>query len=781
MGLLRRFRNMSLCQKLVFWSFAPTAIILVVVVLVAFSAYQQVIEDLAIERDRDLTRLLADQLGIELQHSIELLQNLTRKPDLYEGDVDRQASALRRADSVAEVFDAGLVILDVTGQIIWAEPTQTRSLSEDWGQRDWHKATRPTFSDVIAEGPDGSAVAALTVPILDARDRLVGVLVGVFHVRPSPASSLHGGIRRGIRYKAVLTEDPLYVDDSGRLRPRGSVSALARLFQHQQLVSIQRKSTGRAYVVDSRGQAIYHSDPARIGQDMSDTLVVQTALQGRVGAVRMRDADGRQVVASYAPVPLTPWRLITEESWEELTAFSRGYRGFLLALLALGVALPAVIVSAAMRRITDPIGQMIRAARDVAAGRFGHRIQANTGDELENLAEQFNTMSRQLEASYADLERRVADRTRELATLNAIAAVTSQSLDLEDVLEAALNQTLQAIDFDTGEAVSVDPDTHVWGPVARHGFDQPLLQRSAWPVPPLIGAEDADSGTKPVALPVRDMADGELKLALQRQGLQVIVRVPLVAKNRTVGTMDLASNRLRRLTDDELTLLAAIGQQVGVAVDNAQLHDKAQRLAVVEERNRLARELHDSVTQSLYAIQFYAEASARLLAADDATPATDHLRQLGETARAALQEMRLLVFDLRPPLLRQEGMVAALQARLDAVEGRAGLATRLQVRGQGLLSAACEEALYSIAREALNNILKHSHATTVAVSLEYQDDTAALRITDDGVGFDVDEAGGRGGMGLRGMMERGAQVGARFSIISEPGHGTTISVEVGCE
>jgi signal transduction histidine kinase len=157
----------------------------------------------------------------------------------------------------------------------------------------------------------------------------------------------------------------------------------------------------------------------------------------------------------------------------------------------------------------------------------------------------------------------------------------------------------------------------------------------------------------------------------------------------------------------------------------------------------------------------------------------DHLREIRRTAQEALREMRLLIFELRPPVLKQEGLVAALRSRLESVEERVGMQTQLLVEGEDWLLPEIEEGLYRVAVEALNNTLRHSFAKRVTVRLFQNERDVVLSVQDDGIGFDpvaVRERGG--GLGLRGMEERVARMGARFVLKSAPGKGTEVRVEV---
>ncbi|MGD2147942.1 MAG: GAF domain-containing protein, partial [Anaerolineae bacterium] len=254
--------------------------------------------------------------------------------------------------------------------------------------------------------------------------------------------------------------------------------------------------------------------------------------------------------------------------------------------------------------------------------------------------------------------------------------------------------------------------------------------------------------------------------------------VPMKLKGEVVGVLDAQSDQLDAFDESDLIVLQALADQAAIAVENARLYERAQRLAVVEERQRLARELHDSVTQGLYGVTLYAEATARQLGAGQVELASDHLRELRETAQEALREMRLLIFELRPSILESEGLVNALRARVEAVEERAGLEVDFRVEGETVLPTTVEEGLYRIAQEALNNALKHACAQRVSVSLERGREQVVLEVIDDGCGFDPDTAVEGGGLGLDGMIERAGYMGGRLELDSGPNSGTRVCVEV---
>jgi signal transduction histidine kinase len=254
--------------------------------------------------------------------------------------------------------------------------------------------------------------------------------------------------------------------------------------------------------------------------------------------------------------------------------------------------------------------------------------------------------------------------------------------------------------------------------------------------------------------------------------------VPLVIKDQTYGTLGLYYRRRQTFSDEEIELGVALGDQAALAIENARLRSQASQVAVVAERERLARELHDSVTQSLYSLTLLAEASQRMVGAGDLEPVREYTARLGEIAQQALREMRLLVYQLRPLVLRREGLVGALQQRLDAVEKRAGVDARLLVEGPIELPVDVEDGLYRIAQEALNNALKHAVPTSVTVRISTNGEWVTLEVSDDGRGFDPERVSDEGGMGLVNMLGRAERLGGELALLSAPGEGTTVRVSL---
>jgi signal transduction histidine kinase len=206
------------------------------------------------------------------------------------------------------------------------------------------------------------------------------------------------------------------------------------------------------------------------------------------------------------------------------------------------------------------------------------------------------------------------------------------------------------------------------------------------------------------------------------------------------------------------------------------LSEQAQELASLQERQRLARELHDSVSQSLYGISLGAHTAREALQSDPGE-AIAPLEYVISLAEAGLAEMRALIFELRPESLATEGLIAALTKQVVILRTRYKLTVNAQLGEEPALSLARKHALYRIAQEALHNIVKHAHASTVLLRLDRQDDELVLEVRDNGRGFDPAEPF-PGHLGLRSIQERAARLGGSCSIQSAPAHGTFLRVRI---
>lgn len=412
-----------------------------------------------------------------------------------------------------------------------------------------------------------------------------------------------------------------------------------------------------------------------------------------------------------------------------------------------------------------------------------HRFDENDYAVLQALADTLALGTERLAAAWS-FEQRVRQRTvdierrRQVAqSLHEILAILNSSHTLDGLLAYIIAQACRLLGAAAGAIHRLQSAGGVLMVQASWGFN------SAEPALDLPLERGAAGEAVRTRLPVRfepAQAGGrDSRRDAHSDGatrLHAVLAVPLIIKGEVYGTITLFDKRARVLSDDDVGLASTLGDHAALAIENARLVASAQDKAVLEERQRLARDLHDSVTQALYGVTLHAQAARRLLESANVTTAADSLRALQDTAQEALDEMRLLIFELRPPILDRAGLVAALQARLEAVEGRVNLKTNLLAEQLGVLPPAVEHALYRIAQEALNNALKHAHARCISVELRRTQTSIILEISDDGIGFDP--AGESGGFGLRGIRERVSYFDGRLEIQSAPRSGTMLCVEI---
>jgi len=740
--MLRRVIDRGgLRAKMAVWVLIPTTLILAAVGGVAFYASQRITEDLVLERNQNRTQLLANQLSADLRTYEEPLAAVARTAadqplSQLEAHMDREWPG-----GELDAFNAGVIVLDAEGTVMAAVPGWVHMTEfPSRGERFPELVVIPRASEdlsltnILPDKVAGMDVIALAYPVTDTRGEDQGTVVGLFHAE------------------------------------RGA-TRISRFYQNIWDLYIGRRET--AYLVDGHGRVIFHPDTFLIGEDVSELEAVERALDGEQGAVRARDVEGRDVVAGFAPVPRTSWGLVTEDRWSEITATSRPYTRFLVGLLALGVVVPVAVVALGVRRVTHPVEELTRAAEAIAGGDFSQMIEVRTGDELETLAEQFNAMAADLQASYAHLEQRVADRTRELSTLNALSAVVSRSLELEDVMCAALEKTLEAMGLEAGAAFRLDEEGTL-SLMAHEGLSSSFIREvRTMPLQRSIAAQ-AVVEAGPVVRSVDAYPEGALKAILRQEGLVSVISVPLVAKRETLGVLNLAARAPRSITADERSLLAAVGQQAGIAVENARLYEQAEAAAAAAERNRLARELHDAVSQTLFSASMIADVLPRLWERypEEAERRLDDLRRL---TRGAMAEMRTLLWELRPAALLETPLGELLGQLVKAVAGRADVEVVLDVERTVTPPPDVKMGLYRIAQEALNNVVKHAGASQVTVRVWRADGGIVLRIRDDGRGFRARDIP-PGHLGLSTMRERAESVGAALTIGSDPDEGTEVSV-----
>ncbi|MFZ5809652.1 MAG: histidine kinase [Chloroflexota bacterium] len=495
---------------------------------------------------------------------------------------------------------------------------------------------------------------------------------------------------------------------------------------------------------------------------------------------------GIQVLGNYRWMPELKVVLCVEQETREALkgVFANATINLVIAFGALVVAVVAALYMT--QTIANPIIKLAHTASQIAHGDWEQTAVIERDDEVGALAIAFNSMTDQLKELINSLEQRVEERTRDLQ--NANKELNQRALQLETSAKVARDITsILNIDLLLKRVVELIQESFDFYHVQVF-----LLEKENNKL--VLGASSGDRKIQHHQIPIDGRSlnslailSGNTQVAneveqtpnfLYDDGLpdtQSEVVIPLRVGGQAIGTLDIHNNQAYAFKDEEIMVLQSLGDQIAIAIENARLYNQSRDLAVLEERNRLARELHDSVTQSLYSLMLLTEGWRRTLNGQEKVDIESYLSRIKEISARSLKEMRLLIMELRPPTLDQEGLVGALQKRLDAVEKRVGIKARVMMEEFCDLPIAVEKELYWIAQEALNNSLKHANASHVTVLINVEGASVILRVIDDGIGFDVQSAQSQGGMGLFNMRERAARLGGSLVIESTIGSGTVVS------
>jgi two-component system NarL family sensor kinase len=369
-------------------------------------------------------------------------------------------------------------------------------------------------------------------------------------------------------------------------------------------------------------------------------------------------------------------------------------------------------------------------------------------------------------------------RNRELAILKLIAEALNREVDLDRALQVALSQVVELFDLRTG-----------WIWLLREDNGQPYLAASQ-NLPPALAdnprrmegscycLDTFRAGDLSGAANVNVITCTRLKWLIGgTDGLRSHASVPLYAHGKRLGVLNVVSSDWRELSADNLQLLYTVGDLVAIAIERARLFTASTQIGALEERNRLAREIHDTLVQGLTGIIMQLETADAFLDDDQADRSREALRQALALTRANLDEARRSVLDLRSAPLEGRSLDKALAALIHEWQAKSNLAIDFEVTGSRPLVARLEAGLYRIAQEALTNVVRHARATRVKVRLIATPDSTRLIVEDDGRGFDPAQVPDER-HGLIGMQERARLLGGTLKLQSRPNHGTRIQVTI---
>jgi PAS domain S-box-containing protein len=385
------------------------------------------------------------------------------------------------------------------------------------------------------------------------------------------------------------------------------------------------------------------------------------------------------------------------------------------------------------------------------------------------------------QTAYRQLEERVAERTRELTTLLDIAQSVTSTLDLQQLISVIFEQVNRVMETNSASILLRDGDvvTLLASRLAPETAGQRYTVQQMEPLWSIL----AERGIVTI-----DDVRGESELARRYRavvGPQFLdafshvrswLAAPLIVRDGVIGFMSVSWNDVGHFNDYHAELLRAIASHAAVAIENARLAERTRSLAVLQERQRLARELHDSVSQALFGIALGAR-TARTMLDREPAEAREPLDYVLQLAEAGLTEMRALIFELRPEALDSEGLTGVLEQQAAALRIRHGLEATVTLCHEPSAPLDVKEAVFRIAQEALNNIVKHARATHLRLDLACDARELTLDVRDDGRGFDPDGSF-PGHLGLRTMRERAARLGGSVRIESIPAGGTRVVARV---
>ena len=407
----------------------------------------------------------------------------------------------------------------------------------------------------------------------------------------------------------------------------------------------------------------------------------------------------------------------------------------------------------------------------------------NKQGELYRVAAIIEDVTPEVEA-YQLLEQRVEERTRELSTLLSYSEKLASTLELRSLLQILLDQLCSVVEYDGAavlllegnELVAVEyqgtkPEDEILNirfPASiSFGLSKVIETRATVIFPDLQNDSDEARQFRQADVPLQDLLVGQARSWLG---------VPLIVKNQLLGILRLSHSQPERFTQRHAQLVTAIANQSAMAIENAQLYDKSRQLAALGERQRLARELHDSVSQALYGISLGTHTAIALIKRDP-EKLDDVLKYILSLAEAGLTEMRALIFELRPDSLETDGLVGALNRQAAATQARRGVTVKTNLCDEIQMPIEVKEALYRIAQEAMQNAIKHANPTEIFLELSCSGHFVDMLVTDDGKGFDPSQAF-PGHLGLRSMSERATRLGGKMEIDSAPGKGTRVKVKL---
>ena len=383
--------------------------------------------------------------------------------------------------------------------------------------------------------------------------------------------------------------------------------------------------------------------------------------------------------------------------------------------------------------------------------------------------------NRQLERLVRERTSALEKRNQEIQALYEADERILRNVSLNQVFQTLVDVAVDMLNADRSMVFAWDEKKTKVVPLVSHGFSPETLKVMEFAKGEGIVGEVLESG-KPAIIrqiePERFRPD--VRAAIQAEGIRSFVHLPIIVDHKVVGVFNVGFTRPNLIGDDITRLFSALTHRASISIANMELFEQTKDLAVMEERNRLARDLHDSAKQKAFAALAQL-GTARGLLNGHGNGVTMHLGEAENLVTDVIQELTFLVQEIYPIALQEKGLVTTLREHIFEWENRNDMAVQLVTRNERRLPLDVEQALYRVTQEALANVARHSHARRVDMALVYDRDSVQLSVSDDGCGFDVKL---KHGMGLRSIRERVGSIRGTVQIQSAPGHGTRLLVQV---
>jgi two-component system sensor histidine kinase DevS len=372
-------------------------------------------------------------------------------------------------------------------------------------------------------------------------------------------------------------------------------------------------------------------------------------------------------------------------------------------------------------------------------------------------------------------DRALTRRTDDLTLLNDLASKLTSESDIDEILDSALDRAAGYINVEAAEIHLRDEESTVLHLVAHrdHGLGR-IWNRDTFDVGRGLVGTTAQTGQLQ-AYRLSEDNNVNLRKALLKSAVQQILCFPLTGRSGILGVLTIASSYPKPFGETELQLMTSIGSWTATAIENLRLNIKGKRLAILEERERIAMDLHDGIIQSIYAVGLTLE-HARLLLAEDVDQSRSKIVQSIDGLNTTIRDIRAYIMDLKPRQFLDQNLETGIRRLIKEFEASTQIEATLVLKDEDLDSIPTSQAmaLFHICQEALGNATKHSRAQYVEVYVWRTDERVVLEVTDNGRGFDMEKASANLGHGLSNMQTRARNTGGDIEITSEIGRGTTI-------